>query len=308
MRNELFLAIAITLLTQRASADDPAALAQSLFEEGRKLANEQNKWVEACPKFAESHRIKPGGGVVLNLALCYRKTGKTASSYARYKEGLAFAVRDKNDARIKIANDAIAELEPQLSYLTIVVTNDLPELKIELDGLSIPRAAWGSRFPVDPGKRAVVASAPGKKPRRLEVTVEDTADQKSIEIPALADAPQELPPPPPRPEVVRIDHPTRRWVGFAIGAVGAVGLGLGTYFGVRALDAKSKSDDACQGGCTTEGSSLSRDSVRFGDISTVAFAAGAVAIGAGTYLVLTSTTVRVAVAPDHAFLSLTARF
>lgn len=311
MRNRTLIAIALSLVAPAVSADDPAALAQSLFDEGRRLANEQNNWAAACPKFAESHRLKPGGGVVLNLALCYRKTGRTASAYARYKEGLALAVRDKNEARIKIARDGIDELEPQLSHLTIVVKEEPPELKIDLDGQAIPRAAWGSRFPVDPGKHVVVASAPGKTAWRGEVGVEDTADQKTIEIPKLVDAPKQLPPVP-RDEVVRIDHPTRRVVGYVVAGVGVVGLGLGSYFGARAISAKSRSDDECVGGCTATGSDLSRDAVRYGNLSTVSFAAGFVAIGAGTYLLLTSTTVqttaRVSLGPNHAIFGLTGRF
>jgi hypothetical protein len=314
MRNKIIAAIAVLLVATPAHADDPAALAESLFEEARKLANEQNNWSSACPKFAESHRLKPGGGVVLNLAVCYKKTGRTASAYARYKEGLAYAVRDKNDARIKIATDGIAELEPSLSYLTVIVApaNDEPELKIEIDGQPIPRAAWGSKFPVDPGKRVLIASAPGKKPFRGQVAVEDNADQKAIEIPALSLAPKE----PPKSDVVRIDHPQKRVVGFVVGGLGIAGLGIGTYLGLRALDAKSRSDDECISGCTNAGADLSRDAVRFGNLSTVSFAVGFIGVGAGAYLLLTSTTTQTAsarvpglsIGRDHAMFSLSGTF
>ncbi|MBI2391556.1 MAG: hypothetical protein HYV09_18350 [Deltaproteobacteria bacterium] len=306
-------AIALSLAVG-ARADDPAALADSLFAEGRKLANEQNDWAAACPKFAESHRLKPGGGVVLNLALCFRKIGKTASAYARFKEGRAFAVRDKNEARLAIANQAIAELEPVLSYLTLIVppAADEPGLSIELDGQPIPRAAWGSRFAVDPGKREVVATAPKKKPFRTTVAVEDMADQKTVAIPALQPAPAGSPPSP-QGDVVTIDHPGRRIAGFVSLGVGAVGLGVGTYFGVRALDAKSKSDDACVTGCTSVGADHSVDAVRYGNLSTASFALGFVGVAAGAYLVLTSTTTqlraaRVSVGHDHAILSFSTVF
>jgi len=306
MRNKL-LAVAL-LVAAPARADDPAALANSLFEEGRKLANEQNNWAAACPKFAESHRLKPGGGVVLNLALCYKKIGRSASAYARYKEGLAIAVRDKNDARIKIANDGIAELEPVLSYLTVIVAkeHDQPQLQIELDGQAIPRVAWGSKFAVDPGKRVLSATAPGKKPFRAEIAVEDTADQKSIEIPALAPAPIE-PPAPKKDDVVRVDHPQKRLVGYIVGGLGIAGLGVGTYLGLRALDAKSRSDDECINGCTMAGADLSRDAVRYGNLSTVSFAIGVLGVGAGAYLVLTSTTT-VSVGRDHAMITVSGSF
>jgi hypothetical protein len=314
MRNNL--AVAILLVSTLCRADDPAALAQSLFEEGRKLSQEQNNWPAACPKFAESHRIKPGGGVVLNLALCYRKTGRTASAYARYKEGLAFAVRDKNEARIKLANDAIVELEPLLSYLTVIVPapSDDPKLEITLDGQPIPRVAWGSRFPVDPGTRVIVATAPEKKPFRGEVVVGESADQKSLEIPALLPDPKPIvAPPPPRDELVTVDHPKRRLAGAIVTGVGIATLAGGGYLAARAFSIKSESDAECTGGCNKRGSELSADAVRTGTIATGVIAGGVLLTSAGVYLLLTSTTKEtrapsVAFAPGFAFVSFTGAF
>ena len=116
-------------------------------------------------------------------------------------------------------------------------------------------------------------------------TIEDTADQKSIDIPALLDAPKAAPAPAFRDEVVPIDRPGRRALGLTITGLGAVGLGFGAWFGIRALDAKSKSDDECLSGCTTAGADLSRDAVRYGNISTVTFATGLVGVAVGAYLV-----------------------
>src|SRR6516225_7921635 len=73
----------------RAQGSNEAA-ATALFDEGRKLMAER-RWAEACPKLAESERLAPSGGTLLNLADCYEHTGQTASAWAAWKDAAARA-------------------------------------------------------------------------------------------------------------------------------------------------------------------------------------------------------------------------
>src|SRR3954466_14533076 len=98
------------------NASDKAA-AESLFDEGKKLASE-HKYAEACPKFSESLRLDSGVGTMLYLADCYEKVGQTASAWGQFREAAAIAKR-QNDAREKIARERAARLEPKLSRLSI---------------------------------------------------------------------------------------------------------------------------------------------------------------------------------------------
>jgi hypothetical protein len=81
------------------------------------------------------------------------------------------------------------------------------------------------------------------------------------------------------------------YLGYALVGVGAVGLGLGTYFGMQALDARSDAEDGCPdvGGarrCTTESQDAidrDRSNALMADVS---IGLGVVAAAAGVWMIL----------------------
>jgi tetratricopeptide (TPR) repeat protein len=69
------------------------ARATALFREGRALmATGRNG--EACPKLAESQRLDPSGGTLLNLALCDERAGQLARARREFDEAAAVARRE----------------------------------------------------------------------------------------------------------------------------------------------------------------------------------------------------------------------
>src|SRR5262249_15720737 len=144
-------------LEARANPND-VTLAQSLFEEARKLMA-QKRYAEACPKLAESQRLDPGGGTLLNLAACHEGEGKTATAWTDYNEALSLARRDNRKEREARARERIAALAPRLPHLTVKVAAAGSDVKVMVDGTDLGRAAWGTRTAMDPGTHVVVATA-----------------------------------------------------------------------------------------------------------------------------------------------------
>lgn len=187
------VAVAATSVARAAHAADPQAqqLAQALFDEGRRLMDAK-RYADACPKLAESQRLDPGGGTMLNLAVCHEKAGKLATAQVDFNEALALAIKDGRKDREKIARERISAIEPALPRVTIVVGAEVEGLEVKLDGLVLRRAAWGLATPVDPGDHLLEASAPNRAPWSSSFSVV-AAQRQTIEVPALRVGPA-LPP------------------------------------------------------------------------------------------------------------------
>jgi predicted benzoate:H+ symporter BenE len=75
-----------------------------------------------------------------------------------------------------------------------------------------------------------------------------------------------------------------------VGGVGLAALGVGSVFGVEALQKRRDSDALCNGNtCRAQaGVDLNADAQRFATYANVGIGVGVVGLVAGTYLVLTS--------------------
>jgi hypothetical protein len=262
MRRWVPLSLATLFVASRALGADPREqqLAQALFDEGRQLM-EQKRYPEACPKLAESQRLDPGGGTLLNLAVCHEKEGKIATAHAEYHEALSIAIRDARKDRQDLARERIAAIEPRIPRVTVTVAAaaDVEGLDVKLDGLGLRRAAWGVAAPVDPGLHRIEATAPGRAPWSVSVPVE-VKDRKVIEVPVLApegqpsvSAPVPVTAPPAAENVVgpvappMVDAAPMKPNPLFIVAVGvtAVAAAASAVTGILALQANSTAKDGC---------------------------------------------------------------
>lgn len=219
--------------------DTDRQIAQTLFDEGRALL-EKKQYAEACPKFAESQRLDPGGGTLLNLALCHELEGRTATSWNEFRDALSQAVRDGRKDRQDLANEHIASLAPRLIRLVVVVPPAVGarEPEVVLDRSRLPAAAWGSSIPVDPGDHHVRVTAEGAPTWESAISAVEPGQTYRVEVPELERA---APLPPAIPREVR-GRSTAFW---ALLAGGGASLGVSLLTGIMALDAKGYVDDNC---------------------------------------------------------------
>lgn len=298
-------ALAGALTTSIALAQqNPKVTAEALFREGLRLMDEK-KFSEACPKFAESEKLDPASGTLLNLAVCYEKNGQTASAWITYQEGVNAARSERNADNQRIAQKRMDALDAKLSKLTINATTMVDGMEIKRDGQVVSKAEWGLSIPVDPGKHVIEVTAPKKKPWSETVEVGGNAAKQAITIPTLEDAP-EAPPlvptatattvgtstaPPFVPEQPPSSGSSQKIVGLVVAGVGLVGVGLGTYF---ALHAKALNDDSLANShcptsknlCDQTGVNLRDDARSSGNIASIMMGVGAVALVGGVVLFL----------------------
>ena len=170
-----------------AAGDDPLAVAEALFQEGRLLL-ESGDAHEACPKLAESLRLDRATGTLLALAMCHEVDGHLASAWAEYLEVIARAKRDGRPDREEAARQYAHALQPRLSMLDIAVpaaVARIPGLVVQRDGVALEAPAWSTPVPIDPGPHVVTATAPGRQPFSATVVVGDVADHQTVTVPLL---------------------------------------------------------------------------------------------------------------------------
>jgi len=284
------------------------ALAESLFREGRALIREE-RYTEACDKLEESQRLVRAAGTLLNLAVCHEKEGKLSTAWLEYQESVGIAIRMNRPDREAVARERMAAIEPLIPHIRIDVPADarVEGLVILSGETEIPNASWGLPFPVDPGTQSLRATAPGHVPWSIEIRSEAGKDE-TVTIPRLSRTPalnavSPAPKAPARPtetkraQVAPITSAAPeqdesgsglRTVGWMSGGAGLALLAAGGYYGVRALQKRSESDELCPThGCYVEGVALNDEARELAVKSNVLLAAGAVLVGAGVVVLAT---------------------
>lgn len=291
------LVLVSTMLARVAAAET----ADKMFREAKK-AMDAGDYPRACPLFEESQRLDPGGGTLLNLALCQEKLGKIATAKKTFEEAAARAREGGRADRLGEASSHIAALEPKVPTLVLVSARPLAQLgKVTIDGRAVHADELNARLPLDPGTHAVrVDGDPGR-----EVYTVDLKEGESTRLSLDGKPPDLAPTPPParveerpapvfRPPPPALEVPAHRpeasfsaasWTAFGVAGAGG---GVALVTGLMALSARSDYAEKCfddRGYCTDASARDSGDRARsLAWVSTVSLGVGVVALWTGLLL------------------------
>ena len=260
----------------------------ALYNEGKELVDGGHV-EEGCRKFEGAKKLDPTAlNLLLRLGDCYERLGRFRLALREYDEAIAAAsaARDPRGGQAEARKRALDPRVPRL-FLSLAPGDDGEGIVVRLDGATLPRASLGVGLPVDPGAHTIEARAPGKRPWSLDQRA-DEGSRVTVVVPrlvsrSLLEAREPSPPGPAEPP----SFGARRTLAVVAGAVGIAALGAGSAFGVKAMqDDKGSKDGHCDPSsyCDSAGFELRRQAQQAGDLSTVFFTAGAVALATGVVL------------------------
>lgn len=276
---------ALLFVPSQARADDTADRAEGLFQEAKQLM-EQGRYPEACPKLAEAQALHGGGGTLLALALCHEGENRLATALVEFREAHALAVRAARKDRAELADAHIRSLEVRVSRV-LLDGHPVAGVSVTVDGVVVRDEQWTNGIPVDGGTHTIAASAPGKRPWERRIELQPAGQTERVQIPELEAQPVTHVPPPIAPTTPSRARVPILVTGASLAAVGAAGLGIGAYFGFRALDQHASSQAQCVGAvCNDVGYQLNDDARRSARISDVALLAGGALAATGIVLLV----------------------
>jgi hypothetical protein len=295
MRHAMVLAAA--LLCVAADARAQPSNADSLIKSGLELRR-QHRDAEALDAFRRAYAESPTPRAVAQIAFAEQALGKWVEAEADLQKALA-ARDDKWIARnLPVLERGLAGIEEHLGWIEIAA--DASSADVWLNGADLGTRALPAKLRVEAGSVDIELRAPGHETARRLTTVEpggtghESIHLVPLEIPAPETPPAVATPPVPveveAPSTQPPEAPTRPDVAMRraslvwLGA-GVMGLGLGTYFGVRTLVTKSDRDHECPAtGCSFKGFEDDHEARALALDSTAWFTAGIVAAGVGAAL------------------------
>jgi serine/threonine-protein kinase len=262
---------------------------------------QDGRHAEACPKLEESQRLDPGGGTLLNLALCHEAIGRYATALGELTEARGIARREGRQDRVDLAQEHLDAIGPKLSFISLDVTQlgGIAGVEVFRNGRAISPNAWSTRIPVDPGLQTIEARAPGHATFKTELEVKEPGVQ-TVRIPPLEKLPEPPPaqPPPVAPPSVVVPPSVPNgapatspmvWAGIGLGTAGLVSLTAGSIAAGIAAMKRSESEDIapeCDDGCSQEAVDRNDEAIVAADVATGTLVAGSVLGATGLVLLI----------------------
>ncbi|WP_394839412.1 hypothetical protein LVJ94_21230 [Pendulispora rubella] len=273
------------------AAPRDSSAAEALFQSARQ-ALAHGDVDTACERFAESERLDPAPGTLINLADCEERRGRIATAWQEFRD--AVPMFRTGDDRIAYAEKRARNLEARVPHVVLTLATRVNGVTIHRDDVELGTATLGVSLPIDPGRHRFVVRAPGREERAVEVDIVQgqslTVTLEAARATPAAKAPVATPatPPPqagPRPRDGGSSQAT--W-GYVAAGVGGAALITGIVATVGIAGAASSYKDHCRDGiCDGDGMDAASRGKTWSIVAPIAFGAAAIGLGGGAYLLLT---------------------
>jgi serine/threonine-protein kinase len=277
----------------RAEGVSDASAASAFAEAGAELMA-AGDLPGGCRKLQQATTFDASATRFLALGDCWERAGRTASAWDAYHLAEELAMSGATDI-VARAREGTARVEAVLPRLEITPPwgAEFADLELYLDGSRLSPLLYSVAVPVDPGLHELRASAPGRVPFALELTLPSGPGTTRVRIPesSLGRKPV-LPEPDPPRAPIREDASeppgqTLRIVGLALGGVGIASLAIGTGFAVKAGNERSELEAQCPSGiCTMAGKDKYDAYTQHATVANAALIAGATSLVGGVIVYL----------------------
>lgn len=264
----------------------PSAASDAMFRAGKQHLAAQD-YAQACPLFAESHRLEPATGTLLALAMCHERAGMLDDAQRAYHEVLMRSQREGRVDRVNAAREKIGELAQLIAMRDATRAAEQPAA--QQPPAESPVSVPEPESSVAPSAREPIAVASAETP------APDTS-------PALAVAPRptRATPAPRRARIEVSSAPSTRTrhsdddgvslmkiSAIASMGLGGVGLVIAGVFTAQAVADNNAAQEHCNGDlCNPTGWKHRVDARAAGTHATIAGALGAAAVATGLVLYL----------------------
>jgi hypothetical protein len=173
----LFAALAMMGATVTSPAlagpgDEAIAFARALFVQAER-DEDAGRWADAKARLEQVAKVKLTAGVRYHIALCDEHLGLVATALAGFTAAQDEAVAENSQDVLRLVGQEMSPLAARVPRLSIRVSPAVAGTQVTLDGEVVRPEQIGGTIPVDPGLHRVDATAPGRAPTHMEVTLNE---------------------------------------------------------------------------------------------------------------------------------------
>lgn len=166
--------------------------------------------------------------------------------------------------------------------------NTLTAVKVTMDGELLAENLDGTALPVDPGTHTFTFESASQAPviQRLVIRESEKARRETVRFGSKNEPESTVVAiPPPEPSPPNSGLPTQKVIAIVAAAVGVVGIGAGSAFGLSAMAKKEDAQERCPTQCSDDaGVEAWKDAKSAGQLSTGLFVLGGVGLAGGAAL------------------------